>query len=220
MKSTQRTKDYHNYCTLYIVRHGETEWNLKRIIQGHQDSSLTKRGEKQVKALAKIMKNIKFDAIFSSDLMRAKHSAEAIALEHKLAVTTNKMLRERKFGSFEGKRIEKYNKDLRKMLKKRAQLPSKKRYSFKLAADIESDEELISRFITFIRETAVAYPGKKVLLVCHGGAMRAILVHLGFAKYEELPFGSIENTAFIKLTSDGVDFFIKETFGINKSNVK
>lgn len=56
-------------CTLFIARHGQTEWNLKRMIQGHRDIPLTPEGEKQAFELAKELKRIKFSAIFSSDLV-------------------------------------------------------------------------------------------------------------------------------------------------------
>ena len=75
-----------------------TEWNEIGLIQGHSDSPLTAQGITQAKELAKKLKNVKFDLIFSSDLLRAKRTAEIIALEHKLFVQTSKLLRERDFG--------------------------------------------------------------------------------------------------------------------------
>jgi broad specificity phosphatase PhoE len=57
------------------------------------------------------------------------------------------------------------------------------------------------------------------LAVSHGGAMRALLMHLGYATFDELRGRSVENTAYIKLDSDGIDFFVKETKGINKQQL-
>lgn len=91
------------YCTFYIVRHGETELNVKGLLQGIQDSALTPLGEKQAKVLAIELRNVDFDLIFSSDLLRAKRTAEIIALERNLAVKTSELLRERQFGKFEGR---------------------------------------------------------------------------------------------------------------------
>jgi broad specificity phosphatase PhoE len=65
-----------NYSTIYLTRHGETEWNEKKIIQGHSDIPLNKKGIKQANLLGMELKNIHFDAVFSSDLVRAKKSAE------------------------------------------------------------------------------------------------------------------------------------------------
>src|SRR5579872_7049036 len=95
-----------NLCTLYIVRHGETQWNVERRVQGQIDTPLTEHGKEQAKALGNLFKTIHFDAVFSSDLLRAQRTAELITLEKKLAVVTSELLRERSFGSFEGKYLE------------------------------------------------------------------------------------------------------------------
>ena len=103
-----------NYCTIYLVRHGETEWNEKKLIQGYSDIPLNKKGELQAKQLGQEFNNIYFDAVFSSDLLRAKNSAEIIILEKKLTVATTKVLRERFFGRFEGSSLN----ELRRILGK------------------------------------------------------------------------------------------------------
>jgi len=182
-------------------------------MQGHQDIPLNKTGEEQAKQLAKKIQSVKFAGAFSSDLLRAKKTAEIIILEKKLMVKTTEALRERKFGRFEGTRWRE-NKTYQKLLSRFLKLSYKERYNKKPYEDTESDEELMGRFINFLREVALAYPGKNILVVTHGGVMRAFLIHLGYGSYETLPFGSIGNTALIKLASDGVDFFIEETFGV------
>ncbi len=201
-------KVVNQYCTIYLVRHGQTEWNVKKLIHGHADSPLTALGKGQAAELASELKNIRFSVIFSSDLLRAKRTAEIIALEHKLAVETKKALRERNYGQLEGKPVEE--------IKLLEELQEKADEYLYRSHKIESDSKMIARLITFLREISVAYAGEIVLMVTHGGLMRALLVHLGFGTNEELRGGSIDNTAFIKLESDGVDFFIKETKGVNK----
>lgn len=203
-----------NYCTLYLVRHGETEWNEKGLIQGHTDIPLNKTGEKQAKNLAKKLRAVKFHAVFSSDLIRAKRTAEIIALEKELAVKTTKALRERYFGIYEGEHFSSLNKaEIKKLLTIFNKLAKK---NYPDVESVETDEQLINRFIPFIREVAVAYQGKNVLLVTHGGIIRWFLIHLGFANVKNLPPGTISNTAYAKIDSDGVDFFIIETSGILK----
>ncbi len=205
-----------NYCTLYLARHGETIWNRQHRIQGHQDSPLTPAGELQAKKLAQQFRKVNFSAIFTSDLLRAKRTAQIIALDKKLAIITAIALRERNFGHTEGKTDTEFDAEFKDLLTKRDRLPDQERFKFKLAPDIESDEEVTSRLITYLREIATAYIGKNVLVVCHAGAMRALLVKLGFASYRELPGRAITNTAYVKLRSDGIDFFVDETFGIHK----
>src|SRR3989338_10840636 len=97
-----------NFATLYIVRHGETEWNVKDRIQGHKDSPLTSQGIRQAYDVAEKLKHIQFDAIFSSDLLRVKRTVEIIRLDRKLAISTKKVLRERTDGHFDWKTIKQY----------------------------------------------------------------------------------------------------------------
>lgn len=193
-------------CTIYVARHGETEWNVKGLIQGHSDSNLTKNGIKQAKNLGRELKSINFEAVYSSDLLRARRTAEIVTLERKLAVVTQKALRERNFGELEGKTRENL-KILSELKRKNVPYES---------IGIEADEKIVARAITLLREIAVAYTGKNVLVVSHGGLLRALLIHLGFATDDQLPPGSVSNTAYIKLKSDGIDFFIEETKGVEK----
>ena len=202
-----------NYCTFYIVRHGQSEWNVKELLQGHTDIPLNKTGEKQARQLAKKLNQINFAMVFSSDLLRAKRTAELIVLEKKIAIKTTKALRERYFGRFEGIKWRE-NKEYQVLINNFLNLSKEERYKKKPYEGTESDEELISRFITFLREVAVAYRNKNVLVVTHGGVMRAFLNHLG----NNLKPGSINNTAYLIIDSDGVDFFIRETCGIEKNS--
>jgi len=200
-----------NYCTIYFTRHGETEWNVKKMIQGIKDIPLNKKGEEQARLLGGKLKNIKFDAVFSSDLIRAKRTAEIIILEKKLAVQMTKTLRERYFGKFEGQSFggEK-NKNIRELINKLKSVPQS------VKNEIENDEAIIGRLFTFLREIAVAYQDKTVLMVTHGGPIRTLLIHLGWGTYKNFSEGGIDNLAYVILESDGVDFFIKETSGITK----
>lgn len=202
--------------TIYIVRHGETEWNKTGLLQGHADSPLTTLGKEQAELIAKELRRVRFDEVFASDLLRAKRTAEIIALEFKLTVKTTQALREQHFGSFAGKPHHEYNQAVQRLLKQYKRVTQKQLSRLKVTPDAESQEEAISRFITFLREASVGFSGKTILVVTHGGVMRHLLIHLGFGTHETLPYGILSNTACVKLESDGVDFFVKETKGINK----
>ena len=205
-----------NYCTLYLVRHGETEWNVKKINQGQSESSLTEVGIEQAKETAKKLKDVKFDAIFSSDLSRAKRTAEIIRLDRKLIVQTSKLLRERSHGSFEGKHMGVFNSTLKDKLKARENLTGDAYHSFRLAPDIETDEELVNRFLKQLKEIAAAYPNKHVLIVTHAGCIKNFLIKTGYIVTKSLPEGSFKHGGYIKTLSDGVNFFVKEVEGIQK----
>ncbi len=202
-----------NFTTFYIVRHGETEWNVQRRAQGHTDIPLNETGRKQAKELAEVFKDIQFDLAFSSDLLRAKETTEIIALEHSLTVQTTQLLRERRLGEHEGKYVE----DFQAFDRLYNALTEERRKTVRSSPGAENDAEVVGRLITFIRETAVAYPDKTILIGTHSGLMRILLAHIGFISSKQ-PFHSIriKNGAYIKILSDGADFFIKETYGIEK----
>ena len=87
---------------LVIIRHGETDWNRLERCQGVSDIPLNTTGRDQAKRLAESLKKEKFSAIFSSDLIRARETAEAIADVHSLGVEYDTKLREMDQGEFEG----------------------------------------------------------------------------------------------------------------------
>ena len=208
-------KHEENYCTLYLVRHGETEWNTQDIIQGKfSDSPLTECGVRQAEELRAKLNNVNFDAVYSSDLLRAKRTAQIIALEKQLAVTTSNLLRERSYGKFEGKSISEYRAGIKHLLEKFNKLSDEERITFKFAEDIESNDELISRFITFLREVAISHLGQTVLIITHGGCLKTFLIHTGFVAANEIPLKACANCCYAKVSSDGLEFNVLEIEGI------
>lgn len=87
---------------LIVVRHGETDWNRERRMQGHRDIGLNATGVEQAKQVAAALAGEAIDAIVSSDLQRALVTAQTIAAAHRLPVATDSRLRERSFGRLEG----------------------------------------------------------------------------------------------------------------------
>jgi len=212
MKNFTEPTDRKKYCTLFIARHGETEWNVEHRLQGQRDSPLTQNGLKQAAMLAESLKPIHFDAIFSSDLLRAKRTAEIAQLERKLAVQTTVLLREHNYDAYEGKKVDEVKEALKESFAEYERLSDQEKFRYRLIPDGETDEEIVARFITFLREVAVTYAGRNVLVVSHGGIMSAFLVHIGFGSQEKV---RIANTGYFKLRSDGIEFFIDETVGIH-----
>ncbi|MFA6076953.1 MAG: histidine phosphatase family protein [Candidatus Paceibacterota bacterium] len=204
------------YCTLYLVRHGETEWNVKNINQGQSESYLTERGIEQAKETAERLKDIKFDAVFSSDLGRCTRTAEIIKLDRELIVQTSKLLRERAHGRFEGQHDDVMKSTLKDKLKERESVSESEYDSFRLAPDVETTEEVMTRFLIELREIAIAYSNQKVLVVTHAGCIKNFLIKLGYVKRVDLPGGSFKQGGYVVVDSDGVDFFIKEVWGIRK----
>lgn len=87
---------------LCVIRHGETDWNVEKRIQGHTDVPLNETGRAQALAMAYNAGRHRFQAIYSSDLVRAMETARALALREDQPVTPLPHLRERNFGHFQG----------------------------------------------------------------------------------------------------------------------
>ncbi len=203
--------DNNRFTTIYLVRHGETEWNVKNLIQGHSDSPLTDKGIGQALNLGRKLQHTDFDAIFSSDLLRAKRTAELLKLERKLIINTSRLLRERFFDQLEGKSWEDIKNEQKEIFDKLESLSEKEKKLFKYTPQAESDDEILGRMITFLREISVVYINKTVLVVSHGGILRTFLNH---SAPELIKNKKLGNGAYIKLRSDGVDFFIDEIEGL------
>lgn len=205
-----------NTTTFYIVRHGETDGNAQGILQGHKDFHLNENGINQARTRAQELKKVHFDLVFSSDLLRAHKTAQIIALEHDLVVSTTKALRERNFGIFEGVSMNSFTDEVAKLFEKWHALARDEWLKHRIDDSVETGEEVVSRVLTFIREVAVGNPGKTILTVCHGGLMRDLLVHLGWADQRSLRKYAIQNTAYFVLETDGSDMKVISTEGITK----
>lgn len=88
--------------SIYVVRHGETDWNREGIYQGQTDTSLNENGRETAKKLGIILSKIKFASIYSSDLLRARETAEIINSFLNVPVYYTKQLRELDFGKWTG----------------------------------------------------------------------------------------------------------------------
>ena len=87
---------------LYIIRHGETSWNLKKKLQGQRDIMLNENGIKLAQATARGMKDVDIDLIISSPLLRAKETAGLLMPQRALPMITDRRITEMCFGAWEG----------------------------------------------------------------------------------------------------------------------
>ena len=91
---------------VFLIRHGETLWNQEQRCQGFTDVDLSEKGLEQAEKLARYFaKKVQLEAIYSSDLIRARRTAEAIAGRQRLEVRTDPRLRELNQGEIEGKNL-------------------------------------------------------------------------------------------------------------------
>ena len=205
-----------NFCTIYLVRHGETEWNKAGILMGQLDSPLTKSGIEQVAGTARDLEGVDFKAVFSSDLQRAVKTAEIIKLDRGIVVQTRKTLRERCYGRLEGSTIEEYRKKFKKYFEKLKALTEKERRDYKLDYDIESDGEIIERMAAQLRGIALEHLGETVLVVSHGSCIMTFLTHLG-RSFADWGVGGIANNGYAVILYNGKNFIVKDVKGIKNT---
>ena len=153
--------------TIYLARHGESDWNAANRFQGHSDRPLTDLGREQARALADLVAGENVEAIYASPLSRALETARIVAARTGLAVVEDEGLREVDTGSWSGL--------------SRAEVQERYPEGFERWTsggagweDGESYEEMAERVLAAVNRIAAAHPGGRVLLVSHGGPIRAI----------------------------------------------
>ncbi len=155
--------------TLYLMRHGETEDNVSRVIQGHNDSPLTQEGIAATRGRAKMLKGIMFDVIFCSDLERTRKSLEILLEELDINVIVNYCadIREIDFGQLSGKKVENIM-DILLLHKKQTQ----RHYT-----DGESGDSFSKRVLGFVETVLDAREGGTILFMTHFGVIETIFKH-------------------------------------------
>ena len=154
---------------LLLVRHGETEWNESARYQGRSDISLSAAGLHQAEALRQRLAKEKIDIIYSSDLKRAVHTAQVIALGHDAKVATCKELREIDFGEFEGLTFEEIKQRYPHSNWLTVQDPQERLPKGESVSQLTAR---VSQFATRLRR----YTGEEtILVVAHGGSLRALI---------------------------------------------
>ena len=173
---------------LIIVRHAETVENLDDTVCGHMPGILTEKGRAQAKKLALRLQDEKLDAIYSSDLTRARETTEEIAKFHDCPVHYDPEVRERNLGVFEGR--------LRTEYFEAQKMSSSSVEEFKPEGG-ESFLELKERawgFLTRLLERYEDHEDKTVLISSHGGWIKNLFVALLNISLEEILKTNQENT--------------------------
>lgn len=157
---------------LYVIRHGETEWNTERRLQGRSDTKLNDYGIYLAKVTAEALKDVRFDAIYSSPLNRAYTTADIIRGGRKLDIITDDRLMEMSFGDFEGMLSDEFSKNYSSFF----EAPDK----YVPVRNGESFQDVIKRTGSFIEDIIVpcSYRIDCMLLVAHGALNNALAANL------------------------------------------
>ncbi|MDR6549847.1 histidine phosphatase family protein [Paenibacillus qinlingensis] len=148
-----------------LIRHGLTDWNTEKRVQGQTDIPLNAFGRKQAELLSHRMKDEDWDYIYASDLGRAHETASYIANVKQMEVTTDQRLREMFCGQIEGttleERVAKWGEDWSQ-----------------LDLGVETHQQIAARGVSFIQDVIERHPNQKVLIVSHGALLSLTLMDL------------------------------------------
>lgn len=158
---------------IYLVRHGETDWNRATKLQGQVDIDINENGVAQAEKAAKRLEQVPFERVFCSPLTRARHTAGILIGERDIPLTTDDRLKEINFGKWEG--------TLDRVALANPAVPIydffKRPGSYAPGADAESFTQLYARSHDFVEKVLIPLENQveTVLVVAHGALNRSIL---------------------------------------------
>lgn len=196
---------------LIIIRHGETKYNVKGLFQGQIDAALTDKGKSQAACVAERLKDVTYDILYASPLIRALDTARIIKGSREIEINIDNRLMEIKCGRWEGMKIADIQMNNLEMFLKWENEP----HLFNLPG-AETFAQVYDRVSEFIAEIIRRHQGKTIVIVSHMVAILLMLVYLFDEKIENVwEIGKQPNAAInvIDIDADG-----KVTFSIIGDN--
>ncbi len=154
---------------IYVARHGQTFWNAKRLFQGKSDIELSPMGEEQARRLGERLKDEKFDAVYTSELVRTQQTARLALNNKEQALIIDDNFSEIGFGIWEGANIDDLIANQPEQMEKFFHKPNE----FNLEG-MEKLEDFIGRVIKRFEELVSKHRGEQILIVAHGGVVSAL----------------------------------------------
>ncbi len=171
---------------LFLVRHGQSQWNLENRFTGWRNPDITEKGKEEAKKAGQLLKNEKIDVAFTSILKRAIHTLEIILEEAELTdipITKNKALNERDYGDLSGKNKAELAKEVGEeqvhIWRRSYDVPPPGGESLK-----DTCERVIPYFEEYIKPELQS--GKNVIITAHGNSLRALVMYLENLSPEEI----------------------------------
>jgi len=166
MSDTNASQD----LRLYLIRHGEIEPAAIGKLIGHTDVALSERGIEQARRLAEELSYVRLDAIYSSDLRRAYHTAEIIAEHNQVRAQPSAAWREINMGMWEGRSLSALNDEEPEQVASLFNDPALFEYP-----GGESFADFTTRIQRAMDQLLLTHPSGEIALVAHGGVCRAIM---------------------------------------------
>ncbi|MFF2907538.1 histidine phosphatase family protein [Paenibacillus sp. NPDC057934] len=182
--------------TMYLTRHGQTEWNLQGRMQGHQDSPLTITGKQQAKWLQERLQKVPFEAIYSSNSPRAISTAYIIQGDSTEELRTKAELKEINMGLWEGQLIENIREKDAEQFHNFWEAP----HLYQPSGKGESYAALLERVIPAVKDIMGKHTGGNVLLVTHRITLKVIMAYyLGKELHELRELPDVLSTSLSKI---------------------
>lgn len=163
-------EDVEPVTTFGLLRHGQTEWNILKKIQGSADSPLTAMGKEQIGEWVQTLKCFNWDRIIASDLGRVRATVDILNQKLRLPVTFDQRLREQHWGEWEGLTIPSIHENFKEDLARRVA----RGWDFS-APGGETRLAVKDRVLATLLESAKKWPDKKILVICHQGVVKSVL---------------------------------------------
>lgn len=182
------------HTTLYLIRHGETEWNRLGKFQGSKDISLCEDGISQAKYLAERLDG-NFDYLYTSPLTRAKKTAQIICKKSKIDPIIFDDMREINYGEWEGLTT----KEIKASFSQEFKLWKTDKITAPICGGDVSLKNASIRGKNSVLKIVQAHQGKKIVIVAHGGIIKAAIIGLfnfDMTMYHKIYIG---NTSITKL---------------------
>lgn len=190
---------------LYIIRHGETDWNKEKRLQGRSDIKLNEYGRELARITSEALKDVHFDCIYSSPLKRAYETATILKRDRNVEIVTDDRLLEISFGAMEGVPMKDRPKDFQKFFTDPA--------NYLAPEGGESYEELVARTGNFIEEIVVPNSCKwdRMLIVAHGALNKALMLNLNHDEIKNFWEGIFQRNCCVNIFEiNGKDFKMLE----------
>lgn len=190
---------------IFLTRHGETEWNIQRRMQGWQDSPLTERGKLQAVGLGERLSTVPLSAIYPSVAPRAIATARLICGDRQIPIVPQEGLREMGLGEWEGCFVDELLKIQPENCQNFFYHPSK----FFPPKGAENFEQVQQRIAATLSELIERHYNESILIVSHGVFMRNVYAYLCQKPLDEVWAELYRPTALSLVVTDGDNFDVK-----------
>lgn len=170
--------------TVYLIRHGETDLNKQKMLQGRSNIELNEYGRELARKTGEALKDVKFDYVYSSPLIRAHETARLFLGDRKTPIVTDHRIQEISFGAYEGLS---YHPNHHTIPDKDFIYFFNAPERYKVPENGETFEEVIKRTGEFWKELVEnpKYENKTILVSTHGCALKAILANINITPIED-----------------------------------